>query len=35
MADSCDVVVDVWGDFAMFTRPDSKVERVTYKFPTP
>lgn len=35
MADSCEVVVDVWGDFAQFTRPDSKVERMTYNFPTP
>ena len=30
-----EVCVDVWGDFAMFTRPDSKVERVTYPVPTP
>lgn len=29
------VVVDVWGDFAMFTPPDSRVERTTYKVPTP
>ena len=35
MRESCNIVVDVWGDFAMFTRPDSKVERVTYNFPTP
>ena len=33
--DSADICVDVWGDFAMFTRPDSKVERVTYNIPTP
>lgn len=33
--DHCEVSVDVWGEFAMFTRPDSKVERVTYDIPTP
>ena len=33
--DCAEVCVDVWGDFAMFTRPDSKVERVTYPVPTP
>lgn len=32
---SNEVVVDVWGDFAMFTRPESKVERTTYSVPTP
>ena len=25
----------VWGDFACFTRPETKVERVTYPVPTP
>lgn len=35
MSESVDICIDVWGDFAMFTRPDSKVERVTYNFPTP
>lgn len=35
MKESCDVVVDIWGDFAMFTRPDCKVERATYYCPTP
>lgn len=35
MGQYADVCVDVWGDFAMFTRPDSKVERVTYLVPTP
>lgn len=30
-----EVVVDVWGEFAMFTRPESKVERTTYQLPTP
>lgn len=29
------ISVDVWGDFACFTQSDSKVERVTYKIPTP
>ncbi len=29
------VAIDVWGDFAMFTRPESKVERMTYFIPTP
>jgi CRISPR-associated protein Cas5d len=27
--------VRVWGDFACFTRPEFKVERVTYPVPTP
>lgn len=35
MYDYCDVVVDVWGDFAMFTESFAKVERETYKVPTP
>ena len=29
------VSVDVWGDFACFTQSDAKVEKVTYKIPTP
>jgi CRISPR-associated protein Cas5d len=29
------VVVRVWGDFACFTRPENKVERVSYPVPTP
>ena len=29
------VEVKVWGDFACFTRPEMKVERVTYPVPTP
>jgi len=29
------LVVKVWGDFACFTRPEMKVERVTYPVPTP
>lgn len=27
--------VRIWGDFACFTRPEMKVERVTYPVPTP
>lgn len=30
-----DIVVDLWGDLACFTRPDAKVERYTYSVPTP
>ena len=30
-----EIVVDVWGDFACFSRPESKVERLTYPVPTP
>lgn len=29
------VAIDVWGDFAMFTMPQAKVERITYRMPTP
>lgn len=29
------IVMDVWGDFALFTRTESKVERSTYDVPTP
>ncbi len=29
------VEVRVWGDYACFTRPEMKVERVTYPVPTP
>ncbi len=29
------VQVKVWGDFACFTRPEMKVERVSYPLPTP
>ena len=32
---SCDICLDVWGDFAVFTMPDAKVERVSYDVPTP
>ena len=30
-----EVVLEVWGDFACFSRPDRKVERLTYPVPTP
>lgn len=29
------IMIDVWGDFACFSQPQSKVERLTYPFPTP
>lgn len=29
------LAVKIWGDFACFTRPEMKVERVTYPVPTP
>lgn len=29
------IVIEVWGDFACFTRPESKVERLSYPVPTP
>ena len=29
------ITVEVWGDFACFTAPYGKVERLTYPFPTP
>ena len=29
------ICIDIWGDYAMFTRPESKVERTTYPAPTP
>lgn len=35
MQQYANVCVDVWGDFARFTRNSSKVERVTYYVPTP
>lgn len=34
-ADHPPLDVRVWGDFACFTRPEMKVERVTYPLPTP
>ncbi len=30
-----DVVITIWGDYACWTRPESKVERLTYPVPTP
>ncbi len=30
-----EIVVEVWGDFACFSEPGAKVERLTYPFPTP
>lgn len=30
-----EIVMEVWGDLACFTAPYSKVERLTYPFPTP
>lgn len=27
--------IEIWGDFALWTRPESKVERLTYPVPTP
>lgn len=33
--DRLPICIDVWGDYAMFTRPESKVERTTYPVPTP
>ncbi len=30
-----EVVLEVWGDFACFSMPDGKVERLTYPVPTP
>ena len=35
MADSSLLEVKVWGDFALFTRPESTVERVSYEVMTP
>lgn len=29
------VVIEVWGDFACFTRPEAKIERLSYPVPTP
>lgn len=35
MPDQSPLTVKVWGDFACFTRPEMKVERVTYPVMTP
>lgn len=32
---NCEITIEVWGDFACFTPPYSKVERLTYPVPTP
>ena len=32
---ACLVSLRVWGDFACFTRPEMKAERVSYELPTP
>ena len=29
------ICVEFWGDLALFTRPESKVERLTYPVPPP
>ncbi|MEG2259673.1 MAG: CRISPR-associated protein Cas5, partial [Oscillospiraceae bacterium] len=28
-------VIEIWGDFALWSRPECKVERLTYPVPTP
>jgi CRISPR-associated protein Cas5d len=33
--DACQHVLEVWGDFACFARPEMKVERYSYPCPTP
>ena len=30
-----EAVITIWGDFACWTRPESKVERLSYPVPTP
>jgi CRISPR-associated protein Cas5d len=30
-----EIVIEIWGDFACFTRPEAKVERLSYPIPTP
>lgn len=30
-----EATIEIWGDFALWTRPESKVERMTYAVPTP
>ncbi len=35
MSKNPSVTIEVWGDFALWTRPESKVERMTYAVPTP
>lgn len=35
MGKNPNATIEVWGDFALWTRPESKVERMTYAVPTP
>lgn len=35
MRENPSATIEVWGDFALWTRPESKVERMTYAVPTP
>ena len=35
MSKNPSVTIEAWGDFALWTRPESKVERMTYAVPTP
>lgn len=35
VGESLSIVLDIWGDFACFTRSEAKVERLTYPVPTP
>jgi CRISPR-associated protein Cas5d len=30
-----EIIIEVWGDFACFSEPQAKVERLSYPFPTP
>ena len=34
MQSECEVVIDVWGDFALFINPAAKIEQVNYGIPT-
>lgn len=35
MENNPSAIIEIWGDFALWTRPESKVERMTYMVPTP
>ena len=35
MSKNPNATIEVWGDFALWTRPESKVERMTYAVPSP
>ena len=35
MSKNPSATIEIWGDFALWTRPESKVERMTYAVPTP